>query len=129
MSTLEERFKALQVKAAEVKVNMQLSINDTYGMFCVYFDPGHQGLDPIPQVMARSLDEALMLAEVHMGIAENIKAIVEGVWTELAPGAHVRPLDPQLARELCDSFVEKVKEDPNQGIGRGNTNIAWDVIP
>lgn len=125
---LEDRFKALQVKAEEIKVNMQLSINDTYGMFCIYFDPGHQGLDPIPQVMARSLDEALCLAEIHMGIAGEINKIAEGVWAELAPGAHIRPLDPQLARELCESFIDKNKEQPDQGIGRGLTNPSWDVI-
>ena len=126
---LEERFKALQVKAAEMKVNMQLSINDTYGMFCIYFDPGHQGLDPIPQVMARSLDEALCLAEVHMGIAQVVQTIAEGAGIQLDPGYQVRPLDAALTRELCESFIEKNKDRQDQGIGRGLINPSWDVIP
>lgn len=66
MDNLEERFKALQEGSVEKGVQLCLAINDLYGMFCVYFDPGNQGLDPIPQIMTNSLNDAISQAEIYL---------------------------------------------------------------
>lgn len=68
MSTFVERLEHVFKVAQEKKTDVHLSINGLYGVFEAYFDPGNQGLDPIPEYTNGSLMGILSDIEKHLGI-------------------------------------------------------------
>lgn len=66
MDTLENRLIRLYGICTARRIQMHLSVNGTYGRFEIYFDPSHQGLDPIPQITSNSLLDVIEQAEKYL---------------------------------------------------------------
>ncbi|MNM08987.1 hypothetical protein D3C81_190670 [compost metagenome] len=75
MTDFADRLDAVYVICAKQKTNLHLSVNGLYGRFEAYFDPGKQGLDPIPDYTNNSLVGLLEQIEQRLGIPTPQQAI------------------------------------------------------
>lgn len=66
METLENRLIKLYGVCNTKKTQMHLAVNGLYARFEICFDPGNQGLDPIPQITSNSLLDVIEQAEKHV---------------------------------------------------------------
>lgn len=77
MSFFAQRLNHVYDVCVQKKTTLHIAVNGPYGRFEACFDPGKQGLDPVPDYTSNSLQELLTMVENHIGIGTNLNPAEE----------------------------------------------------